>query len=105
MSLVITSKAFAPNGAIPPLYTCEGKDLSPPLAFGGVPPGAKSSPSSSTTRMRPVPPRRDDLVHWVLYNMPAVTPCLSEATKSSALPADTGEGHWKAAGPAILPRF
>ena len=42
MSLTITSDAFAPNGAIPPLRTCEGKDLSPALAFGGVPAGTKS---------------------------------------------------------------
>ncbi|TMH25403.1 MAG: YbhB/YbcL family Raf kinase inhibitor-like protein, partial [Betaproteobacteria bacterium] len=42
MSLTITSSVFAPNGSIPSLYTCEGKDLSPPLAFGGVPAATKS---------------------------------------------------------------
>ena len=42
MSLAITSSAFAPNAAIPSLYTCEGKDVSPPLAWSGVPAGTKS---------------------------------------------------------------
>ena len=42
MSLTITSTAFSPNGAIPALYTCEGKDLSPPLAWSGVPAGIRS---------------------------------------------------------------
>ena len=38
----ITSSAFADGAAIPPKYTCEGEDLSPPLAWSGVPAGAKS---------------------------------------------------------------
>jgi len=36
---------LSPNGAIPPLYTREGKDLSPPLAFGGVPAGTSDARS------------------------------------------------------------
>ena len=42
MSLTITSTAFAPEGAIQALYTCEGKDISPPLAWNGAPAGTKS---------------------------------------------------------------
>jgi phosphatidylethanolamine-binding protein (PEBP) family uncharacterized protein len=42
MDMAITSSAFAHNGSIPKLYTCEGKDISPPLAWSGVPAGAKS---------------------------------------------------------------
>ena len=33
----IHSAAFAPDGAIPPQYTCDGRDVSPPLAWSGVP--------------------------------------------------------------------
>ena len=32
MALVLTSTAFEPGGAIPAAYTCQGKDLSVPLA-------------------------------------------------------------------------
>jgi phosphatidylethanolamine-binding protein (PEBP) family uncharacterized protein len=42
MTLKIESPAFAPNGGIPALYTCEGKDVSPPLAWSGAPSGTRS---------------------------------------------------------------
>jgi len=94
MSLTITSNAFAPNGAIPPLYTCEGKDLSPPLAFGGVPAGTKSLALIVDDPDAPDPAApRMTWVHWMLYNMPTATPGLAEAIKSSALPAGTREGQ------------
>ena len=92
--LTITCNAFAPNGAIPALYTCEGKDLSPPLAFSGVPAATKSlalivddpdAPDPAVPRMI--------WVHWMLYNMPAATRGLPEAIKPSALPAGTREGQ------------
>ena len=42
MSLTISSIAFAHNAEIPSLYACEGKDVSPPLAWSGAPAGTKS---------------------------------------------------------------
>src|SRR5574341_193045 len=42
MSLAISSTAFQPGGEIPAAHTCEGKDISPPLTFSGVPGGARS---------------------------------------------------------------
>jgi phosphatidylethanolamine-binding protein (PEBP) family uncharacterized protein len=38
----IEAIAFQQNGHIPSKYTCEGEDVSPPLAWEGVPNGAKS---------------------------------------------------------------
>ena len=94
MSLTITSSAFAPNGSIPPLYTCEGKDLSPPLAFGGAPIGAKSLALIVDDPDAPDPAApKMTWVHWVLYNIPAATRGLPEAVKSTALPAGTREGQ------------
>ncbi len=59
MSLAITSTAFAANAAIPALYTCEGKDLSPPLAWSGVPRGhEKPRAYRRRSRTRPIPRRR-----------------------------------------------
>ena len=37
MSFQLSSAAFSNQGPIPPRYTCEGKDVSPPLAWSGVP--------------------------------------------------------------------
>ena len=42
MPLTLTSSAFKSGAPIPSLYTCEGKDISPPLAWEGAPAGTKS---------------------------------------------------------------
>ncbi|MDP2909484.1 MAG: YbhB/YbcL family Raf kinase inhibitor-like protein, partial [bacterium] len=38
----ITSSAFEHNEMIPPKYTCDGDNISPPLSFSRVPKKAKS---------------------------------------------------------------
>jgi hypothetical protein len=42
MAMTLTSPAFEQGGQIPSKYTCEGDDISPPLAWNGVPEGTKS---------------------------------------------------------------
>ena len=42
MSLSISLAAFAHGGSIPKRYTCDGADVSPPLAWSGVPSNAQS---------------------------------------------------------------
>jgi hypothetical protein len=42
MTLSLTSPAFAPNGDILQEYTCDGKDLAPPLEWSGAPAGTRS---------------------------------------------------------------
>ncbi len=72
MALMLTSSAFAPGGKIPSQYTCEGDDLSPPLAFAGVPDGTKSLALIVDDPDAPDPkaPKRV-WVHWVVYNLAA----------------------------------
>ena len=101
MSMTITSTAFAPAGEIPELYTCEGRDISPALAWSGVPPGAKSLALIVDDPDAP-DPRAPKMtwVHWILYNMPPATTGLPEAVRPEALPAGTGQGinDWKRTG-------
>ena len=40
----ITSTAFQEKGAIPARLTCEGADVSPPLAWSARPPARRRSP-------------------------------------------------------------
>ena len=40
MAMTISSPAFAVGGGIPKRYTGDGDDVSPPLAWSGVPAGA-----------------------------------------------------------------
>jgi phosphatidylethanolamine-binding protein (PEBP) family uncharacterized protein len=42
MAMTLNSPVFQQNGHIPSKYTCEGEDVSPPLAWEGVPNGVKS---------------------------------------------------------------
>lgn len=37
MALAMTSSAFNNGGEIPSIYTCEGENISPPLAWSGIP--------------------------------------------------------------------
>ena len=93
MTLKIASSAFAPNASIPSLYTCDGKDVSPPLAWSGAPAGTKSFALIVDDPDAPDPAApKMTWVHWVLYNIPATAPGLSEAVKSTALPGGTREG-------------
>src|SRR5512147_585316 len=72
MAFTISSTAFAPNGAIPTLYTCEGKDISPPLAWHGLPPGTKGFALIVDDPDAPDPAApKMTWVHWVLYDVPA----------------------------------
>jgi Raf kinase inhibitor-like YbhB/YbcL family protein len=93
VTMTITSSAFKHNAPIPRQYTCEGKDISPPLAWAGVPPAAKSlvlivddpdAPDPAAPRMT--------WVHWVLYNIPPSAAGLKEGIAHAELPAGTLDG-------------
>jgi Raf kinase inhibitor-like YbhB/YbcL family protein len=93
MPLSITSPAFAAGAGIPKKYTCEGDDVSPALAWTGVPAGAKSLALIVDDPDAPDPaaPKRV-WVHWVLYNLPPTAAGLAEAGSPAALPPGTREG-------------
>ena len=91
MPMTITSSAFAHNEPMPKLYTCEGRDISPPLAWSGVPANAKSLVLVVDDPDAPDPAAPEmTWVHWLLYNLPASSTGLPEAVKS--LPVGTLEG-------------
>jgi len=101
MALTLTSAAFKYNGAIPALYTCQGKDVSVPLAWSGVPAGAKSLVLIVDDPDAPDPKApRMTWVHWVLYNLPPSATGLKEGIKPGELPKGTLEGlnDWKRTG-------
>jgi len=101
MTLALTSSAFAPHGEIPVLYTCEGKDTSPALAWSGVPAGTKSLALVVDDPDAPDPRApKTTWVHWVLYDLPPTSTGLPEGVAAKDLPAGTREGtnDWKRTG-------
>ncbi len=97
----LTSTAFGENQSIPKLYTCEGKDVSPPLTWSGVPANAKSLALIVDDPDAPDPAApRMTWVHWVLYNIPASATGLAEGAASGGLPKGTLEGtnDWQRTG-------
>jgi Raf kinase inhibitor-like YbhB/YbcL family protein len=67
MAFTLTSTAFGDGAAIPAKYTCDGVDVSPPLAWSGPPPGTRSFALIADDPDAPA----GTWVHWVLYNLPA----------------------------------
>ena len=93
MAIAFSSPVFAHNGPIPKLYTCQGKDISPALAWSGLPDGTKSVVLIVDDPDAPDPaaPKRV-WVHWVLYNLPPTTTGLPEAVSATSLPPGTRQG-------------
>jgi hypothetical protein len=101
MTFSLTSPAFAEGGEIPTRYTCEGQDVSPPLAWSEPPLGTKSLALIVDDPDAPDPKApKMTWVHWVLYNLPPTAGQLAEAVEQKALPTNTREGlnDWKRAG-------
>ena len=74
MALHVESSAFSEGSQIPRQYTCDGKDISPPLSWSGVPEAAKSLALICDDPDAP----GKTWVHWVLFNLPPGTNRLPE---------------------------
>jgi Raf kinase inhibitor-like YbhB/YbcL family protein len=99
--LALTSPSFADGTPIPARHTCEGGDVSPPLAWSGAPAGTQSLVLIVDDPDAPDPAApRTTWVHWVLYNLPPQATGLPEDARRGVLPAGTVEGlnDWKRTG-------
>ena len=97
--MTLTSTAFTRNGAIPKRYTCEGEDVSPALAWTGLPPGTKSLALIVDDPDAPDPAAPKMVwVHWVLYNIPVSASALPEAVKELPAGTESGLNDWSRTG-------
>jgi Raf kinase inhibitor-like YbhB/YbcL family protein len=93
MAMTLNSPAFKQNGHIPSKYTCEGEDISPPLAWDGVPQGTKSLVLIIDDPDAPDPKAPQRVwVHWIVYNLPPETKSLPENAGKAGLPQGTEVG-------------
>jgi len=72
-SIQLTSSAFTAGGAIPRAYTCDGRDISLPVRWSGVP----SSARELILVMRDPDAPGGNFIHWRLTGMPASTRVLA----------------------------
>ena len=85
----LTSTAFAEGQAIPEKYTGTGTNVSPPLAWSGVPEATKELVLICDD---PDAPQEDPWVHWVLYKIPPTVTGLPEGMGGDALRGDELSG-------------
>lgn len=98
MALRITSSSFEHETDIPSKHTCEGADVSPPLAWSDVPAGTKSLALIVDDPDAPDPKAPKTVwVHWVVFGIP---PDVTSLPEGGPLPAGAHEGtnDWKAVG-------
>lgn len=74
-NMQLTSTAFQNGRPIPEQYTCDGKNISPPLKWSGAPSGTKSFVLICDDPDAP----SGDWTHWMVYDLPAAATELPEA--------------------------
>ena len=97
MEIRVSSQAFQEGGMIPRKHTCDGEDVSPPLAWTGIPDGAKTIALIADDPDAPM----GTWVHWVLFNLPANIKELAEAVppdKELASGAKQGKNDFRRIG-------
>lgn len=93
MELKLTSSAFKDGDLIPKKFTCDDRDISPPLAWSAPPEGTKSFALIMDDPDAPV----GTWVHWVLFNVPPGTRELPENVapeKTLAFGERHGRNSW-----------
>jgi Raf kinase inhibitor-like YbhB/YbcL family protein len=96
--MTLTSSAFADGGAIPATYTQAGEDVSPPLAWSNVPANVASFVLIAHDVDAAIGSGTDDILHWMLWNIPAAATSLPERVPSMAQMPD-GTRQISASGP------
>jgi Raf kinase inhibitor-like YbhB/YbcL family protein len=66
-TLVVNSDAFNNRGYIPPIYTCDKKNINPPLTIQNIPHETKSMVILVED------PDGDSWVHWMVWNIPPIS--------------------------------
>jgi Raf kinase inhibitor-like YbhB/YbcL family protein len=78
--MLLTSPAIPPGGPIPAQYTCDGRDISPPLAWSELPAGTRSlvlvveDPDAPGGTFR----------HWAAFDIPPTTSGLAAGYRAGA---------------------
>ena len=87
--IIVTSTAFTEGRVIPKIYTGEGKDISPPLAWTNAPANTQSFTLIADDPDAPM----GTWVHWVLFDLPPATNALPEGVaRTQYIPGNAKQG-------------
>ncbi len=89
----LTTDAFLDTGALPVLYTCDGKDVSPHLSW--TTPPAKTQSFAIIVDDKDAP--NGVFYHWVVFNLSGDTKDLPEGTSQFPPGTIIGLNSWKKA--------
>jgi Raf kinase inhibitor-like YbhB/YbcL family protein len=73
-AIALSSPSFRAGGSMPTRFTCDGRQLSPPLRWSGVPPEAKELLLAMEDPDAP----NGTFVHWLVAHLPASTRGLAQ---------------------------
>ncbi len=97
-TMTLTTTAWSDGGMIPAKYTQAGAQVSPPLAWSNVPEGTTSFVLIAHDVDAAVGQATDDMLHWMVWNIPAAARSLAEAIpQGNQLP--DGSRQISASGP------
>jgi len=97
-AMTLQSPAFADGGQIPIKYSQAGEEASPPLAWSGAPEGVASYVLIVHDVDAAIGPGTDDILHWMLWNIPGAATSLPERVPRGAQLLD-GTRQISATGP------
>ncbi|MFC1854805.1 YbhB/YbcL family Raf kinase inhibitor-like protein [Candidatus Dependentiae bacterium] len=91
----VSSSAFSDGDTLPINYTCEGKDISPPISWSNLPPNTKSVALVCDDPDAPM----GTWVHWVLFNIPVNVTSLEEGVDETTISGVVrGNNSWNRVG-------
>ena len=88
--MILKSSAFKNKEYIPLQYTCDGKDMSPPLYWSDAPIKTKSFILFCVDQDAP----SGEWVHWIVYDIPVHITSFAEGVDIQKYGAKNGETSW-----------
>lgn len=84
--MTLTSTALADGGAMPAKHAQSGAEASPPLAWSNVPDSTRSFVLIMHDLDAAVNPGTDDMLHWMVWNLPGSATSLPEGVPAGVMP-------------------
>jgi Raf kinase inhibitor-like YbhB/YbcL family protein len=87
-TLTLTSSAFSADGTVPREFTCDGPNVSPPLAWTGVPAG------TAALVLVVDDPDANGFVHWLVLDLPGADGDLPKGVATSTPTPQQGKNDF-----------